>query len=423
MPPSATFAEGNAFLAPQSADIRVEHRAPGRAEAPVLVEIAAGTRLAEIQSEWRDLIARADVPNVFTHPMLVALSASYPDLRCRALVAWKEFDGIRRLVGFWSFAAGRAPRSIIPLSVLAAPFFTHAYLATPAIDRDLLEETLQAMLDHIAGDPNLPKIVALDAIREDGATMQALNRVLAARGTAASTLRRFVRPMLVCGLDAKQYMENALSSSSRKKLRQHRRRLTEKGTLKSKTITEPEALRAAMDDFLRLEASGWKGEKGTALLCKAEDAVFAREMMAALAPQGDAWMHALYLNGQPISMQVVLRAGPTAFTWKTAYDQALSDYSPGMLLLEDYTAAFLADRSIAAVDSCAYDDSSFMAAWSERQAMADVWIDARRGGSLEFTVLTRLQKTYLSLRAQAKAAYLAAMRPQVPKQNSKVAVS
>ena len=51
-------------------------------------------------------------------------------------------------------------------------------------------------------------------------------------------------------------------------------------------------------------------------------------------------------------MQIVLRAGPTAFTWKTAYDEALRDFSPGMLLLEDYTAAFLADPSIATVDSC-----------------------------------------------------------------------
>ncbi len=55
--------------------------------------------------------------------------------------------------------------------------------------------------------------------------------------------------------------------------------------------------------------------------------------------------------------------------------------------------------------------------------MADVWIDARRGGSLEFSVLTRLQKTYLNLRAQAKAAYLAGMRPRAAKQNSKAAVS
>ena len=83
------------------------------------------------------------------------------------------------------------------------------------------------------------------------------------------------------------------------------------------------------------------------------------------------------------------------------------DFSPGMLLLEDYTAALLADLSIAYVDSCSYDDGGFMAAWSEREAMAELWIDARHGGSVAFVHLSRLQEIYLRLRAQAKAAYRA----------------
>ena len=94
-------------------------------------------------------------------------------------------------------------------------------------------------------------------------------------------------------------------------------------------------------------------------------------------------------------MQIVGRAGAAAFTWKTAYDEQFQDFSPGMLLLEDYTAAFLADETIASVDSCSLDDSGYMAAWTERQPVADLWIDARRGGSLAFRVLSALQtKTY-----------------------------
>ena len=120
-----------------------------------------------------------------------------------------------------------------------------------------------------------------------------------------------------------------------------------------------------------------------------------------------AWLHALYLDGQPVSMQIVMRAGAVAFTWKTAYDEQFQDFSPGMLLLEDYTAAFLADQSIAYVDSCSHDDSGYMAAWTERQTMADIWIDVRRGGSLTFRVLGGLQKRYRDARGAAKNARLA----------------
>ena len=109
----------------------------------------------------------------------------------------------------------------------------------PVIDRDALDSTLEAMLACIANEPGLPKIIALDAMATDGATMQALNRVLAARGSAPCVLAQAVRPMLASDLDGKQYLEQALSSGSRKKLRQHRRRLGEKGDLQYKIMTAP----------------------------------------------------------------------------------------------------------------------------------------------------------------------------------------
>jgi len=378
-------------------------RAAAPAAAHVSVEVAGAARLAEIQSEWRDLVARADAANVFMHPLLVALGARYPDARCVTLLGWRDNGGRRQLVGLWAFNIARAPRSIIPVSVLAAPPFAHAFLAAPVIDRNALDETLQAMLNAIAGDPALPKILALDGMRADGATMQALARVLAARGSQPCHLRRSVRPMLACRRDAAASVDTMLSASTRKKLRQHRRRLAEKGALEATTIVEPEAVARAVEDFLKLEAAGWKGRERSALLCNSRDATFTREMMAALAPHGEAWVHALTLDGVPVSMQIVLRAGATAFTWKTAYDERLRDFSPGMLLLEDYTAAFLADPRIATVDSCAYDEASFMAVWDGREAMIELWLDARRGGSPAFVYLSRLQNIYLRLRAQAKA--------------------
>jgi CelD/BcsL family acetyltransferase involved in cellulose biosynthesis len=262
------------------------------------------------------------------------------------------------------------------------------------------------MLDFVARADGMPKTMVLDPIRTDGPTMQALERILRARAAAPFVVAEARRPVLASDLDGTQYFEKALSSASRKKLRQHRRRLAEKGALALKVCDAPAAVGNAFDEFLALEAAGWKGRRGSALTCKPAEAAFAREMVAALALRGAASIHALYLDGKPVSMQIVLRAGPDAFTWKTAYDEAMHDFSPGMLLLEDYTKAFLSDDRIARVDSCVYDESSFMAAWSERQAIAQVWIDARRGSSLFFLGACWLQKASLSLRAVAKQTYL-----------------
>jgi CelD/BcsL family acetyltransferase involved in cellulose biosynthesis len=402
------LAATNAFVAPQAQGQRVEPRerahTPAMRRAPAItVEVASGARLARIGADWDDLLRRCDNPNVFMTPDLVRLAGeAYPGKAVRVLLAWHEDD--LRLVGVWAFVLRRPQGAFAP--VLAAPAMKHGYLAAPVVDRAYMDETLGALLDHIAAEPSLPKIVALDPIGAD-ATMDALTRVLAARGSPSRIMTQAMRPRLASNLDGKQYLANALSSSSRKKLRQHRRRLAERGALAFAIATDAAEVQNAFEAFLQLEASGWKGRQGTALLASAADATFARSMIAALASKGGVAIHALTLDDRPVSMQIVLRAGAAAFTWKTAYDEDVQDASPGMLLLEDYTAAFLADAGIAFVDSCSYDDSGFMAAWSERQAIVNLWFDARRGGSAAFAVTSRLHHGALALRMALKAAYLA----------------
>ncbi len=375
----------------------------------ISVEVATSERLTEIDDEWRELIERADVPNVFMHPMMVRLAAQSYGIRTITLLAWQWQPDGERLVGVWAFARTRAPQSMLPVRVLAAPSMPNAYLATPVIDRACLDETLAAMLDRISGDSALPRIIALEAMTADSATMKALTRVLVARGSAPCVFRRARRPKLASGLDGKRYMEQALSGGSRKKLRQHRRRLGERGALQFDVISEPGAVRTAFEDFLSTEAAGWKGRQGTALASHPAAAALARDLVAMLAQRGEAEVHVLTLAGRPVSLQVVLRAGRAAYTWKTAYDEQLHDYSPGMLLLEDYTAAFLADKGIAWVDSCAFDDTGYMAAWRERQPITSMWIDAAPGASPRFEMLCHTQKGYVALRTAAKKIYRATL--------------
>ena len=60
------------------------------------------------------------------------------------------------------------------------------------------------------------------------------------------------------------YVEQALGKHHHKELRRCWRRLSETGAVLLTTATEPAAVAAAIEDFLTLEASGWKGRAGTA---------------------------------------------------------------------------------------------------------------------------------------------------------------
>jgi CelD/BcsL family acetyltransferase involved in cellulose biosynthesis len=383
---------------------------PPRSSQPIAIEFVEGASLAALRSAWNDLLTRADAPNVLMDPATIAAAATVsPESRSQALLAWKPaLDGNRKLIGLWGFSVGRPPQSPFPIKALTMPPGPLPYLAAPVVDRNHLDETLDAMLDALAEHPRLPKIAALSAMSAEGETMEALIRVLAARESSPCMLERFQRPKIASTLDGESYLKQALSASSRKKLRQHRRRLAEQGELSVAIATDPNDVLHALELFMQMEASGWKGRKGTALLCNAREAAFMREAIVELANAGSAAIHALYLDRKPLSMQIVARAGPTAFTLKTAYDETFREFSPGMLLFEDYTRAFLADRSIASVDSCAHDDDGYMSAWLERQQIVDLWIDVRRGGSRGFRLLGALQQRYRALRAMTKRAYLAA---------------
>jgi CelD/BcsL family acetyltransferase involved in cellulose biosynthesis len=399
---SATMPIANAFVAPdvQVGRAALDVPASWRAAA-ILVERADAARLAALDADWRDLVTRSDEPNVFMDPALLHLAGD----SCITLLAR---NGESKLMGVWAFSVARHP--VLPMKLLRAPALPYSYLATPVVDRTAAHAVIAALLDFIASDAALPKLISLEPIRTDGSAMHALTVALADRNSAPYALSEGRRPVLESGLDAKQYFEKALSGSSRKKLRQHRRRLEEKGKLDSRISTTLTDVAPAFEDFLVLEAAGWKGRGGTALLCNDAEAKLVRGMVAALAKRGDAWVHALHQNGKMVAAQIVLRAGATAFTWKTAYDETLGDFSPGMLLLEDYTAAFLADKSIARVDSCSLDETGFMSAWSERQEIAHLLIGARQGKPASFAIAAGAYKAFLQVRTAVKQVYLRGRR-------------
>ena len=53
-------------------------------------------------------------------------------------------------------------------------------------------------------------------------------------------------------------------------------------------------------------------------------------MLAAFRVQGRLQIHELALDGAAIASGVVIRAGARAYYWKTAYDERLAEYSPGV---------------------------------------------------------------------------------------------
>ena len=345
---------------------------------------------AALAGPWRDLVAEAAEPNVFMEPaVLLAARRAEPQTPIEVLLAWRSGPAgsepagrqlaAKELAGAWAFAAtaGVLPRLRAPAAPLAA-------LASPVIRADCVEEVLEGWFRLLTESP-LPKILTLKAMPDKGPIRDAFDRVVARRGCDRMIEERRNRAVLRSALDGPAYLERSLSGSRRRKLRQLRSRLARKGAVAYVRHTDPQAVAAATEDFLALEARGWKGRRGTALASDRRLVAFTRQAVTALAADGLASVTALTLDGRPVSMGVVLRSGRTASTWKIAYNEDAAPFSPGYLLALEDTAAFLADEAVDEVDSCASAEFGIMAEiWRERRAVADVHLDIRPGASLRF---------------------------------------
>ena len=132
------------------------------------------------------------------------------------------------------------------------------------------------------------------------------------------------------------------------------------GTVSYQVARQPQDIRIRMEEFLLLEASGWKGKKRSAMLSDHLRAAFAREAVNNLAEIDAARIHTIDLDGKAIASLIVLMMNGDAFTWKTAFDENHARYSPGKLLTAQITDWHLDDANIVRTDSCAVPDHPIM---------------------------------------------------------------
>jgi CelD/BcsL family acetyltransferase involved in cellulose biosynthesis len=337
--------------------------------------------LADIVAPWRRLAGHAVEPNVFYEPGFALAAAPVLGRDVEAILVWSA-DMPRRLVGLFPFRV--VPRRYgVKLPVLMGWTHPFAPLGTPLVDRDAVAAVVGSFLDHVAGDAKLPKILLLPLLDESGPVAQALRGAVERRGGADAAFGRHQRAALWPDGDAANYVETAIGKKRHKEFNRLRRRLAEAGPVTFEEARNPAAVAAALQGFLALEAKGWKGAAGTALVQDPELRRFAETAVDALARQGQASVARLLLGSQPIACIVTLRSAGGVWSWKIAYDESLARFSPGVQAMMELTDSLLADETVVFADSCATPSHPMIDhLWRERLAMADLMIALRPGAGV-----------------------------------------
>jgi CelD/BcsL family acetyltransferase involved in cellulose biosynthesis len=219
------------------------------------------------------------------------------------------------------------------------------------------------------------RALLLREVALDGAAMKAFKAVLRGEGLRPRILDWHLRASLDATRDADDLLRDALSGRKLKELRRQRHRLAEHGTVAFDVARSPQDVAVALEVFLKLEAGGWKGERGTALAQVEGDAAFIRRATRALAESGQCEIATLRTGDTPVAAGIVLRHQARAFFFKIAVDERFAKTSPGVQLTLELTRHFCADPAIASVDSTASPDHPMInPIWRGRFAIGDVLI-------------------------------------------------
>lgn len=321
------------------------------------------------RSRWQELAVRAAEPNPFFEAEMIEPAAETLGQKVALSVLSDD-------AGDW---AGVIPvhRGLrwreVPLPAPACWRHLYCFLGTPLIRAGDESAAWEAWLGP-GGMPRSP-FAGFDRIGSDGPVVAALDAVAAQRGLTVHRYEDFTRATLVRGRDG-PYL--GVSSKHRRELNRQWRKLSEA------LDGEPEIRdRSGSDDaverFMEIEASGWKGREGTAFACEPGHAEFFRRICRGLAAAGRLELLSLEIGERRIAMKCNIRAGAGVFAFKIGYDEAFGSYSPG-IHLERYTIEHLDDSppEIKWVDTCADPDNKMSKrVWPDRRAIAALAVPAR----------------------------------------------
>jgi hypothetical protein len=235
---------------------------------------------------------------------------------------------------------------------------------------------------------------------ESGAFAVALDAVLARKGQPNARFSHHHRALLDPGNERAGYIERAISSGRRKELRRQHRRLEELAPVSFTQSCNPAEIAAALQDFFVLEASGWKGAAGSAIVDDPSIKTFVQDAVLGLAAERGARIDRMLLDERAIAATVTLQSGNTAWCWKIAYNESVGRFSPGVQLVCELTERLLADAKVARVDSCATAEHPMIDhIWRERLALSDRLIAVRRS-AIPFAIACTMER----LRRKAVAA-------------------
>ena len=288
-------------------------------------------RFDTVAPHWAALHGAGPAVPMLAPAFVSALLAEFAD--GRELLAWCE-DGDGPCAA--AVLAPQGPGRWATFQPAQAPL--GLWLQRPGLDTGRLLSGLSGALPGFALQLGLTQCDPLLLTRPaDGGQARTLDYIATAR-------------ILVAGSFDDYW--NGRGKNLRSNLKKQRNRLAADAVAtRLETVTDPQAMAAAVADYGRLESAGWKAHSGTAVDAANAQGRFYARMLEAFAHEGGARAYRYWFGERLVAMDLCILERDTIVILKTAYDESVgSAFSPALLMREEACRALFAEQRFARIE-------------------------------------------------------------------------
>ncbi|HWA38670.1 MAG TPA: GNAT family N-acetyltransferase [Burkholderiales bacterium] len=355
--------------------------------------------MSSLVPEWDGLAAAAAEPNPYYEhwALLPALDTCGADVGLEAAAV--RVGG--ELAGLFFFEPVARWRGL-PVRALRAWRSRHMLLGTPLVRAGMEEAAIAALLGALR---ERASVVEMPYLHADGPVCRALRAALASAGRPWHADQGFERALLRRGADAEGYLAAALDGDRRRELRRKEKRLKDAGEVRYVRLGPDGDVARWIDDFVRIEASGWKARAGGALACREADLAFSRALFRGAFERGRLMATGLDVDGKAVARELCLLAGEGAFSVRIAYDEAFARFAPGMLCeLENIRAFHAAPPRLQWMDSyTSAENTTIGRLWKERRRIERLTAAVDGYGAFVLSLLPWLRRAKETLTSASAA--------------------
>jgi CelD/BcsL family acetyltransferase involved in cellulose biosynthesis len=278
------------------------------------MEFSVLDSIEPIALEWDDLATRAGASPFLRPGWFQVWWRAFG--RGRLEIATLRSDG--RLVGVAPFH--RHWGTLRATANVHSPVYA-LLVESAAAERELARQVFEPNRLHTA-------FCYLDATAQSTAELE---RVLRSLGRRLLTVTLQRSPYVEIEGDWERF-EGGLSKKFVVDLRRRRRALEREGEVTVEVADGSERLEGLLEEAFKVEPSGWKEERGTAIQSSPETRRFYEELAAWAASRGFLRLAFLRLDGRPIAFQYALEDGGSWYFLKGGLEPEARRFAPGKLL-------------------------------------------------------------------------------------------